>query len=56
MQSITTVAGEIFTTQETIQLAKLLLKRFGSIEQATLAWQRMMQNSITVQDFIKLIK
>jgi hypothetical protein len=41
--------------QEYQTLAKLLLKRFGSPEQATYAWQRMMQNSITVGDFMEIL-
>jgi hypothetical protein len=34
MCDITTVKGEIFTFAESCQLAKLILKRFGDLQQA----------------------
>ena len=48
-------SSKTFSGEEYRQLAQLLLKRFGSLEQAVYAWQRMMQNSITVSDFTEIL-
>lgn len=52
---ITTVVGDTFTNLESVELARLILKRFGKIEDAHEAWCRLLQNSATLQDFEGLI-
>jgi hypothetical protein len=53
--TVRTTARESFTGQEHREMALLVYKRFGrNLESATAAWQRMLQNSCTEQDFAEL--
>lgn len=55
-QNITTTAGEQFTYAEHCQMAALIYKRFGNNQRAaTAAWCRMMENSTTASDFMRLV-
>ena len=54
--SIKTTAGEIFTSLEYIDLARLIFKRFGNYEDATHAWRRLHQNNTTVAEFSALVE
>lgn len=55
--TITTTDGEAFTIEESRQLARLVLKRFGNnLIAATRAWRRLLQNDCTIEDFQALIR
>ena len=56
MSDITTTSGETFTLAEHRDLARLVFKRFGrNAEAAAEAWQRLMENSTSVSEFMDLI-
>ena len=57
MASTTTTAGETFTNLETVDLARLIFKRFGrDLAAATEAWRRLLQNTCTESDFLALVE
>jgi hypothetical protein len=54
--TVRTTNGKPFTGEQSRELAKLVYQRFGcNLESATAAWQRMLQNSCTEQDFAELV-
>ncbi len=54
--TITTTDRTKFVATDLYDLARLVFKRFGhNPEEATAAWRRMLQNSATVQDFMRLV-
>jgi hypothetical protein len=55
--TITTTNGESFTDQEHAEMARLIYKRFGrDPKSATKAWQRLMENNCTEQQFMELVE
>lgn len=54
-RDITTTAGETFTLLESVDMARLVLKRFGNMHDAAIAWRRLLQNNATDADFAELI-
>jgi len=55
-QAIATTNREVFTSAESVDLARLIFKRFGrDLEAATAAWRRLLQNSCTKEDFAALL-
>ena len=56
LEGIKTTAGEVFPPAETIDLARLVYKRFGyDLPAAAAAWRRLLQNSATESDFLDLV-
>ena len=56
-RDIITTAGEIFTKKETVNLARLVFKRFGNdLDSATDAWQRLLQNNCSPVEFLELLE
>ena len=56
MQQVTTTNKEVFSVDESAELARLVFKRFGRDEEvATAAWRRMLGNSCTVSQFRQLV-
>lgn len=54
--TITTTDGRLFTKVESVDLARLVFKRFGHRSSAaTAAWCRLLQNDTTVEDFLALV-
>ena len=57
MHNITTTAGKQFTYVESVDLARLIYKRFGlNADSATAAWCRLLENNTTVGEFMKLVE
>jgi len=57
VSSLTTTSGRLFTSLESVDLARLVFKRFGdNPEEAAAAWRRLLQNSATVEDFMSLVE
>lgn len=57
MFSSTTTNGSAFTRTESIDMARIVFKRFGhDPEAATAAWCRLLQNQASVSDFMALIE
>lgn len=55
--TITTTAGEEFTHNEHVDLARLIYKRFGnSLTEATRAWSRLLKNTTEISDFLELLE
>jgi len=55
--TVTTTLGETFTEADTITLARLIMKRFGHNDvTAAEAWQRLLQNNISLEDFQSLVQ
>ena len=53
---IITTSGHPFTWAEHVMLARLIYKRFGNDANAAAgAWRRMLQNSATVGDLMRLV-
>ena len=53
---IITTAGHPFTWAEHVELARLIYKRFGKDSSAAAAaWRRMLENTATVGDFMRLV-
>lgn len=53
---VETTAGEVFSGENTELMALLIYKRFGrDQEAATAAWRRLLGNSATTDDFMKLV-
>ena len=52
---ITTTAGELFTNTDSIDLARLVLRRFGDVRSAHEAWKRLLQNQCSLDDFRDLV-
>lgn len=53
---IITTAGDPFKWNEHVLLARLIYKRFGNdANAAAAAWRRMLQNSATVADLMRLV-
>lgn len=56
VEGITTTAGERFTPEDSVQLARLVLKRFGyEVPAAAAAWRRLLQNGCPDSDFEALV-
>ena len=56
-EKITTTAGEVFTSLESVDMARLVYKRFGNNEvAATGAWNRMLQNDCSVSEFMEIVE
>jgi hypothetical protein len=52
MLTITTTSGSKFSHIESVDMARLVFKRFGcDVEAATAAWRRLLQNSCSTEDF-----
>jgi hypothetical protein len=55
--AVKTTSGEVFTGRDTVQLAQLVYRRFGGdLYSATLAWQRLLENNTTPEQFEKLLQ
>lgn len=55
-QSINTSDGDVFSEEDTRDLAKLVYKRFGkNLGDATNAWKRMLGNNCSERDFGKMV-
>ncbi len=53
---ITTTSNEVFSGENAELMALLVYKRFGrDQEAATTAWRRLLGNSATTDDFMKLV-
>ena len=53
---VTTTNGDVFTIVEHVDLARLILKRFGyDLTAATEAWCRLLQNDTQPSDFAELV-
>jgi hypothetical protein len=56
-QTVTTTGGESFTGSDSATLAYQVWRRFGRHDMDALsAWQRMLQNSSPLQDFMELVR
>lgn len=54
---IKTTDGSVFTYVQSVDLARLVWKRFGHDDDAALAaWRRMLENDCTMEDFIALVE
>lgn len=55
-QTITTTAREEFTEEDSRDLARMVLRRFGyELDAATAAWRRLLGNSCPEHDFLDLV-
>lgn len=56
IDAVTTTSGDVFTTVETVDLARLILKRFGhDIKAATAAWCRLLENNCSEEQFVEIV-
>lgn len=54
---ITTTNGKPFTHVESVDMARLVFKRFGDDpEAAAAAWRRLLENGCPVADFMALVE
>jgi len=56
MDTVTTTAGEVFTSSETQDLARLIFKRFGNnFDAARQALERLLESSIDEDAFYSIL-
>lgn len=54
---VTTTNGEVFTEQDSAELAYLVWRRWGKDDEAAAAaWRRLHQNSCPTSQFVALVK
>jgi hypothetical protein len=54
--TVTTTNKEVFSVDESAELARLVFKRFGrDSDVAAAAWRRMLGNNCTVSQYLKLV-